>query len=359
MLLFVSFAQCHVIYSSLNVCCLGKYVERLSGGDKTIDTFPCPTCRSDFTLESDQDVADLTSNCFINNLLEIIATQGKAKTIPACTHCKKPAINHCTSCDVFICKKCTESHNMWLKNHDVLSVEELNNPENEAKMKSPLHCAKHKEGLLNVFCERCKELCCVHCMFSNHVKHKHSCVAVNDVAEKHKDSLQSNCTTLNEKLCEGKGAINLICEVVKSLKKNAQIAKDKIQEQKENILKTVAEKLDERAKKMNEEVDVVYGEMHNELSKQHDEIKEYLDKVQASVSLPRTLLKRGSNEEILSLHKSIDMRIATLKREQPENLDALNNGCIHYVFDDNVDDVNFDEIVDKMGRVEGKWHCIY
>ena len=79
-----------------------------------------------------------------------------------------------------------------------------------------------------------------------------------------------------------------------------KMRKIKSKNKKENILKFVAEKLDEKAKKMKEEVDEIYGEMCSELNKQHDEIKEYLGKVQASISFPRNLLKKGSVEEILS-----------------------------------------------------------
>ena len=139
------------------------------------------------------------------------------------------------------------------------------------------HCAKHGGKVLEMFCETCQELCCFYCMSSNHLKQNHSCVAVNEIAQKQKETLESSCTTLDEKLSEGKKALSDISEVMKSLEKTAKTAKDQIQEQKEKILKIVAEKLDEKAKKMNEEVDEVYGELLIELSKHHDEIKEYLD----------------------------------------------------------------------------------
>ena len=121
--------------------------------------------------------------------------------------------------------------------------------------------------------------------------------------------MQSSCTTLDEKVSEGKKALNNICEVMKTLEKNAKTAKDRIKEEKENTLKIVEEKLNEKEKKMSEEVVEVYSEMHKELYKQHDEIKEYLGKVKASVSLPKNLLKRGSIEEILSSQKMIDENI--------------------------------------------------
>ncbi len=293
-------------------------------------------------------------------MLEIMVIQRKVKTSVACSRCQDPAINHCASCEIFMCKKCSESHDSWRanKNHNVLSIEELRNPESQVKMRKKLYCMNHEDEVLKYYCKTCKELCCIDCVVLSHQKRKHSCVAVSEMAKKRKETLQSSCTTLDEKLSEGKEALNNICEVMKSLEKNAKTAKDQIKEQKENILKIVAEKLDEKAEKMSKEVDEVYGELHSGLSKQHDEIKDYLDKVQASVSLPRNLLKRGSIEEILSSQKLIDENIKKLKNEQPENLAAVNDGSLQYVPDD-IGNINVDEIVGKLGSVQGMCNILY
>jgi tripartite motif-containing protein 56 len=348
--------------SVIYVCvhCLGKYVERLRRAEKKIEIFPCPTCRSEFTLKSNQDVAELPSSYFIKNMLEIMAIQQKAKTSTACSRCQDPAINHCPSCEIFMCKKCSDLHDSWPthKNHNTLSVQELSNPKSQVKMRSKLYCTKHKDEVLKYYCETCKELSCIDCVVLNHQKPNHSCVAVSELANNQRETLQSSCTTLDEKLAEGKEVLNNICEVMKSLEPNSKTAKDQIEEQKENILKIVAKKLNDRAKKMNNDVDKLYGELHSELSEQHDEMKDYLDKVQASVSLPKNLLKRGSIEEIISSQKLIDEKIEKLSNQKPENLAAVNDGSIQYVPDD-IGNINVDEIIDKLGHVEGMCNLRY
>ena len=254
-------------FKCIYVLFLWKYVERLRGGDKTIEAFPCPTCQSMFTLKSNQDVADLSSSYFIKNMLEIMTIQQKVKASAACSRCQEPAINHCTTCEMFMCKKCSVFHDDWPthKKHDVLSVEELSYPDIEAKIKSELCCMKHPGKILEIFCETCEELCCVHCTFSSHLKQNHSCVAVNELAEKQRKTLQSICTTLDEKLSEGTKALNNICEVMKVLEKNAKTAKNQIKKQKENILTIVSKKLNEKAKMLKEKVDDIYSALHEEL----------------------------------------------------------------------------------------------
>jgi ClpP class serine protease len=147
--------------------------------------------------------------------------------------------------------------------------------------------------------------------------------------------------------------LSAVGEVIKSLEANAKDAKDQINAQKDKILTSITEKLEVQAKKLAQDIDNVYGELHGELSKQHGEIKDYLDKVQASVSLPRNLLKRGSIEEILSSQKVIDENIEKLGKEQPENLPPVNDGSIQYV-PENIGNIGYDEIVNALGYV-GMW----
>ena len=226
-------------------------------------------------------------------------------------------------------------------------------------MQRKLYCMKHDNKIPESYCETCKELCCINCVVLNHQKPNHSCVGIREVAHTQRNALQSSCGTLDEKLSEGKEALRKICEVMKCLKENARTAKDQVKENKEKMLKILEEKLDERAEKMKKEVDKVYSELQSELIKQHDEIKEYLDKIQASVSLPRNLLKRGSIVEIVSSQKLTDENIEKLKNDQPEDLVAVNDGVIQYVPGD-IENINVDEVVDyKLGYVEGIRNLLY
>ena len=145
---------------------LGKYVERLRDADKNLETFPCPTCKSEFLLKSNQDVAEFPSNAFIKNMLEVLAIQQKAKASATCSRCQDPAINHCATCEMFMCKKCSEWHDVWPsnKNHNVLSVEELSNPESQVRTRKNLYCVKHEHKTeVSAACSRCQDPAVNHC----------------------------------------------------------------------------------------------------------------------------------------------------------------------------------------------------
>ena len=71
-----------------NFCkvCLEKYVEGLRNGNN-IETFPCPTCRSEFTLKSNENVEEMAGNYFIRNMLEVISLQQEAKVFISYFNC--------------------------------------------------------------------------------------------------------------------------------------------------------------------------------------------------------------------------------------------------------------------------------
>ena len=289
-------------------------------------------------------------------MLEIMAIQEKAKASATCSRCQDPAINYCATCEAFLCKRCSEAHNSWLimKSHDVLSVQELSNSNNEVKMRRKFYCVKHEDEIVKYYCKTCKELCCIDCVVLHNQKRNHSCTAVRCDAQKREDLLQSSCSILDRKLSEGKEALKDVCEAMMSLERNADTAKQLIQEQKDKILEILAKKLDERAMKMTEGVDKAYDESKTRLNKLHEETRNYLDKVQTSVSLSKNLLKRGSIEEILSLQKEIDKNVEKLGNEEPEKLLPVHNGGILYA-PGNFSNMNVDEVVRTLGFVEGTY----
>ena len=53
-------------------------VEGLRDG-KNVEMFPCPTCRSEFSLKSNENVEGMVANYFIRNMLEVMTLQQEAK----------------------------------------------------------------------------------------------------------------------------------------------------------------------------------------------------------------------------------------------------------------------------------------
>ena len=64
-------------FHSFCKCCLEKFVkgQREKAEEKVNEVFNCPECRTEFELKEGQQVADMTGNDFIGNMLEVLAIQ--------------------------------------------------------------------------------------------------------------------------------------------------------------------------------------------------------------------------------------------------------------------------------------------
>ena len=68
------------------------------------------------------------------------------------------------------------------------------------------------------------------------------------------------------------------------------------------------------------------------------------------MSLSRSLLQKGSIEEILSSQKVMDENVERSKAQQPDDLEPLNDGDIEFI-SEAIEDINVDQLVMKLGRV--------
>lgn len=338
-------------------CCLEKFVTRhrdqATASGKVIIEFNCPTCRSEFTLKPNEEVEGMTSIYFIRNMLDIMAIQRRAKSSQIlCSRCKEPAINRCTTCEIFLCEKCFPAHETWWgdKNHTVLSINELSEPENQTKIKARIHCKKHENKTLKFYCETCKELICRYCMDFNHPRPEHLCHPLAEVAEKQREELGLHCAILEESLKEGKETLKLISNVTQSLEDNAKKAKDEICRQKEEILKIFIEKLEEKTGRTLQEVDRKYNETFEPLMKQKTEVKNYVDKLNGSYNLAKNLFEKGNNEEILSSQKMIEENVKKVKAERPSTMKPVHTGNIEYK-ESKINEGDVAKLLDKVGEV--------
>ena len=340
-------------FHSFCKCCLEKFVksQREKAMDKDIDRFNCPTCRSEFSLKPYEEVAGMAGSHFICNMLDMMTIQRQAKT-SKCSVCQEASICRCTTCEMFMCEKCLASHEIWPANkkHIVLSTNELTQPEHHTKIKAKLSCKRHKNKTLKFYCQTCKELICTHCMVLNHIKQNHSCLSIDEVADKQREALRLGCAIFNEKLAECNEALVAICNAIHLLEDNTKKMKAKIIQQKQQILQIVTQKLEKKAQLMIDGVDKIFSIKHDDLSKQLAALKAYVEKVKSSVNLQKSLLEKGNNEEILSSQTIIDENVEKVKNELPRNLKPVHEGSIQYK-NKPINDLNVTEILDKLGEV--------
>ena len=96
--------------------------------------------------------------------------------------------SYCRDCGEFICDVCNTVHNDWdaFAKHEVVALEQLESKvkQLDAMKKVTLYCSLHEGKELDLYCETCEELICLHCIIKKHKDHQYDLVG--DIFERHK-----------------------------------------------------------------------------------------------------------------------------------------------------------------------------
>lgn len=308
--------------------CLEKFVksQRDKAVSKDTEEFNCPTCRSVFSLKSNEDVGEMNSSHFIRNMLDVVSVERRAKIAKCTSFDTEEATCRCVTCELFMCQKCLGTHESWpaFKKHTVLLISELTegSTENQAELRGRLLCKKHTNKTLKFFCVTCKELVCRYCMDFDHMKLNHSCLLAEEVVSNKRQALKRSFDVLEKNLRKGSEALKALSNDKQRLKDNVETAKHEVNEHKQDLLQAFAQKLDKKAQVMIKKLDHEYNKTYDSLTKQTAAIESHLEKLKVSMYLSKNLLENGNQENIISSLNLIDdvemMKKECLKQVQPE-----------------------------------------
>ena len=169
----------------------------------------CPTCRQSTILSSATRVSGLQPAFHIHHLFEIQDAFKKVKVsqnlqCEKCTKTSRMATKFCRDCGKFICDKCFEMHSEWeeFSKHKVVSIEEIKG--NVQQLVPPkevtLFCSFHQGMKLDLYCETCDELICLHCTVKKHCRPRHKYDLVSDTFERHKSEIAASLQPIEKQL---------------------------------------------------------------------------------------------------------------------------------------------------------------
>ena len=195
--------QCFHVYCKN---CLQNLVVKDQQGQLSLR---CPTCRQSTLLPN--DVAGLQSAFHIYHLFDIQDALRKVQDpqkvlCEKCTKSEQIATSFCRDCGKFICDLCSKIHIEWeeYSKHEVVSIEQLQN--NVKQLVPPkrvtLFCSQHQDMKLDLYCETCGELICLHCTLNKHCISEHKYDLVSDTFERHKVDITSSLQKVDEQLAD-------------------------------------------------------------------------------------------------------------------------------------------------------------
>ena len=174
--------------------CLHTFCQQCLSGllEDGSDVIACPTCRCETTVPA-AGVSALSTNFFINNMLDFLSV-AMSNTRPLyCTNCEEQnaATSRCIECMEFLCSHCVAAHRRTrlTKEHEVICLNELQGQEAQEKLLThrPLYCSTHDREVLKYFCETCDEPLCRECLIVIHREHRYG--YLKDVDKRHRSEV--------------------------------------------------------------------------------------------------------------------------------------------------------------------------
>ena len=275
----------------------------------------CPTCRQSTILPPAKDVSNLPSAFHVHHLFDIKEAVEKLKE-PQKVQCEKctksrTAVNFCRDCGQFICEKCLEMHSDWKEftKHTVVSIEEI---QSDVKQLVPpkkvvLYCPQHQGKELDLYCETCEELICLHCTVKIHEDHQYDLVG--DTFERHKEEMTTCVEPVENDLSITSKAKEQLGVRMQELDDQGAAVKAGIQQE----IRQLQEVLEERKVELFNQVDQHVERKKKNLAAQMDEVETIETQQMSCLSFVKESLRTGSQGEVMKVKKAVMKQVKEMR----------------------------------------------
>ena len=300
--------------------CIHK-ISLIMGKDKP---FFCPKCCKEAILPGG-NVDNLQTAFFVNRFKALYDKQERAlsKEVVMCEICTTSELKaeaFCRQCDMFICKRCVESHPRMKKffdGHEIISLDEVKKvtAKDVLTIGPPTKkCQVHVKSL-KMFCFDCNRLICRDCTVKDHRDHDFEFNYV--AATKKRKELMENLKLLREVTASLSLAVEDIQTTEHELAAQGESVANKIEtsfKEFHSIIERHKEQLlEETRRKVSEKMENLQGQKKN-MSISGAEVQRIVDYTQQCV-------KHCSDDEVMCVHAEIGSRI---KQEIEEHKSGRN-----------------------------------
>ena len=272
----------------------------------------CPTCRQTTLLPPATGVSGLQPAFHIHHLFEIREAFKKVKEPEKvqCEKCKKSrtATKFCRDCGKFVCEKCVEMHSEWeeFSNHEVVSMEQIQSNVKQLvppKREVTLYCSLHQGKELDLYCETCGELICLHCTVKKHKDHQYDLVG--DTFERHKAEITAFLEPVESHL----GVVTKALEQLDVRSLELDNLQATLEADIQRQIRNLQELLEARKAQLIDQLQQLIQVKKKNLAAQKDEVEIVHIQLASCLSFVRESLRTGSQGEVMKMKKAVVKQI--------------------------------------------------
>ena len=272
----------------------------------------CPTCRQSTLLPPATGVSGLQPAFHIHHLFDIQEALKKVKEpqIVQCEKCKKSrtATKFCRDCGKFVCEKCVEMHSEWdeFSNHEVVSMEQVQSNVKQLvppKKEVTLYCSLHPGKELDLYCETCGELICLHCTVKKHKDHQYDLVG--DTFQRHEAEITASLEPVEKQL----GIVTKALEQLDVQSLELDDLQATLEANIQRQIRKLQELLEARKAELIDQLQQLIQVKKKNLAAQKDEVETVHAQLASCLSFVRESLRTGSQGEVMKMKKAVVKQI--------------------------------------------------
>ncbi|XP_070568780.1 tripartite motif-containing protein 3-like [Ptychodera flava] len=291
--------------------CLTEWVKANNG------QLICPTCKNQWPLPSG-GVPAITSNRFLNDLLEVISEVSPGRSDRACEWCKKEAKHWCGDCGGhFYCNDCLQNHSKVrvLQDHEPMKIEDYNEKMStqHSGVIQPRFCDNHHSSKLEFYCDTCQVPTCHKCTVVEHPTTNHKMLSLESALEKYRPEMKAHTEKIAGKVSDLKQRKNRAQDGLKDLDANRSTAERQIK----SLYQKLIDELKNQEMKLLGEVDKIYIPKSKQINAEIEVLEHRIASAESIHSYLKHLLTFGGAADIMTAQKQM--------KDQQQHYDNLTN----------------------------------
>ena len=200
-------------------------------------------------------------------------------------------------------------HSEWeeMSKHEVISMEKI---QSNIKLLVPpkkvtLYCSLHEGMKLELYCETCGELICLHCTVNKHCRPEHKYDLVGDTFERHKAEITLSLEPVKEQL----DVVRMVLEQYSLRSKELDELEIAMEANIGQEIQKVKEMLEVRKAELVGEMKQLIQIKRKNLTLQKEEVATVPTQLVSCLSFVRESLRTGSQGEVMKMKKAVVMQI--------------------------------------------------